>query len=105
MSAEPRTAPIRFGAPTANRWLEGGKEVWLLSGGAYIQQGEITGRAEQAVIWAEIGRYGERTGKVTVYLEQDVAVERTVAGKREPDRITGKDWLGSLESSAPLEIR
>ena len=96
---------IRFGASAAQRWREGDSEVWLLDGAAFIQQGATRAQADAAVVWVRLGRYGERTGHVTAYLEQSVVVERIRGGEQPPDRLTAPSWLGTFESAAPLDIR
>src|SRR5690606_36256723 len=100
-----RTQPIVFGAPAAQRWQEANREVWLLTGGAFVRQGNVSAQAARGVVWLELGRYGERTGHVTAYLEEDVVVERFGDNNEEPDRLTDSAWMGTFESSVPLDIR
>lgn len=104
MPAAAPSEPISFGAATAQRWREGNEEIWLLEGGASVRQEATVAQGEKAVLWVELGRYGERTGKVTAYLEGSVVIQRAEAGK--PDnKFTTPVWLGTFDSAAALDIR
>lgn len=51
-SADPRE-PVTINATQASRWTEGSYDVWHLTGGVRITQGETEATAHEAVIWIE----------------------------------------------------
>jgi hypothetical protein len=95
--------PIVIKADAANRWNDGAHEIWLLRGHCLIQQGLTYARGNQAVLWIELGRYGERQGRVVAYLEGDVRLDAT--REDEISALADAGWLGTFESMAPLTLQ
>jgi hypothetical protein len=108
LPAESAEAPIRIAARGAQAFREGSSEVLLLEGQCLIEQGSTRATGETAVLWLEVGRYGEHTGKITAYLEGNVVVLRQRGEERnrpsQSDRLTAPHWLGTFDSSVPLEL-
>lgn len=85
------------------RWNEGGQETWLLHGRCEIRQGASRATADEAVVWIELGRYGERRTLATVYLEGNVSLGSTPDGR--VSNIGQASWLGTFYSAAPVEVQ
>jgi hypothetical protein len=98
--ANPERVVIK--ADAAQRWNDGAHEIWLLRGHCQVQQGLTHARANEGVIWIELGRYGERQGRVVAYLEGEVSL----GGARDDGVSTLGDagWLGTFESTGPVSF-
>lgn len=94
---------ITIQADSANRWTDGKYEIWALRGRCSIQQGASFARSQEAVLWIELGRYGEQKSRFTAYLEGDVTLDATRDGT--VSKLENASWLGAFESLQPLEIK
>lgn len=109
-------------APFASRWLQGSREVWHLTGGCRVAQGDRVATAQEAIVWVE--RQGAPQGgiKITAYLEGNVAIQQVRAeGSQTPlsmmaalrgrdtskptDRATAKTWLTEFSTLGPPQIQ
>jgi hypothetical protein len=98
--------PIAVRADQANRWTSGTHEVWLLRGHCAIEQGGTLCQSREAVVWVELGRYGERTGAVTAYLAGHVTIldgnaRRQLDSADVPSNLADARWLGRLRAVGP----
>ena len=99
-------ASIHIRADRANRWTEGGYEVWMLRGNCQIVQDRLTASAENAVLWVlRTAPLAEQDSRVLVYLEDDVVVqarsrEDAVSGPGRPSAtIHDQQWFGRFYTS------
>lgn len=104
-------APIRITADQASRWREGAYDVWLLSGGCEIRQGEVVATSREAVLWVDQGDPATKApNKIIAYLERDVVID--FAHGRAPHEIThrraqtitDKTWLGRFHTTAGIDF-
>ena len=104
-------APIRISAAQSSRWREGEYDVWLLSGGCRIQQGQIDARAEEAVLWVTRGDpLAKIPSKIIAYLETDVLID--FQHQRPPHKRTGRRadtvqdtrWLGRFHTLSQVHF-
>ncbi len=97
-------APIVVTAQAANQWQQGAYEVWLLSGGCLLQQGQGYVRSREAVLWIDRASVFERRpNRVIAYFEGNVQV---VAGRRAgAASLRASDWLGRLSSAGAVQVR
>ncbi|MGE0608224.1 MAG: organic solvent tolerance protein OstA [Pirellulales bacterium] len=93
---------ITIKADAANRWSDGKYEIWALKGNCSIQQGQSFARSQEAVLWIELGRYGEQTSRFTAYMEGDVTLDATRDGT--VSKLENASWMGAYESLEPLRI-
>ncbi len=103
--ADPRDA-VSFRATSAEKWREGAYDVWRLRGECEVRQGQLSGFAQEAVVWVDrgSGREGDAT-KVIVYLEGKVEVVRTEAGQGEGETVLrDKSWIGRLHTVQEVEF-
>ncbi len=92
--------PIYAHAAQSFNWRQQQQDVWLLSGGVKITQGDWTATAEQAVLWVAPDRYGSH--QVTMYFEGDVRLlSDGVQGRFE---LRDDSWYGVLPALEPLEF-
>jgi lipopolysaccharide export system protein LptA len=71
-SSDSTRDPLTISADFSRNWLEGDTRVHLLHGHCVIQQGETRYRADRAVVWTR----PDQRDEVTVYLEENVKIER-----------------------------
>ncbi|HBO43779.1 MAG TPA: organic solvent tolerance protein OstA [Planctomycetaceae bacterium] len=98
------TAPVTISAPSAERWIQGEYEVWVLRGGCRIVQGDDTATSQEAVVWiarAEAPAFGPTL--VISYLEGKAAVERRRDGNT--TRLTDDSWLGDLTTTGAVTVQ
>ena len=70
-------------AEAANRWQQGGYEVWLLRGNCRIVQGEDSAQSNEAMLWIDHAEAISRDrSHMIAYLEGDVALQRHRQGAR-----------------------
>jgi hypothetical protein len=105
------SAPIRIRADGATHWPQGNYEVWVLRGNCRIQQGDVSARGTDAVLWVDRAEaYSGRPSKVIAYLEGGVKVDFGSRGdphsisRREADRLEDKTWLGRFHTTAGIEL-
>ncbi len=70
---------------------------WVLLGPVLVRQGDLTLRADRAVLWQLRGRYGELLPKLDVFLSGRVELLRGPAA-RPIARWQASSWIGRLES-------
>jgi hypothetical protein len=104
-------SPIRITADEARRWREGAFDVWLLSGGCEIRQGEVVATSREAVLWVNLGDPVLKTpSKIIVYLERDVVIDFSHGRqahsitRRRAHTITEKTWLGRFHTVAGIDF-
>jgi hypothetical protein len=105
-------APIAIRANTGSRWFEGQYEVWSLEGDCSIQQGNVNGKSQAAVVW--INRPDATNNaltKVIAYLEDGAVVDfghqqaaHRVSGKQ-ADTFRGESWMGHFHSSLQIDVQ
>ena len=90
-------------AEAANRWQQGGYEVWVLRGNCRIIQG-FTARAATRPCCGSITptTCARQRSKAIVYLEGDVMMEMVRGGKSV--KLTDKTWLGRFFTTGPVEV-
>lgn len=102
---------IQIDAPSADRWQQGEYEVWQLSGGVRIRQGETLAQARDAVLWVDRApANSDRPSKVIAYLESDVALEFGRPGAANPatgraaQTIRDKSWFGRFHTVSEIRF-
>jgi hypothetical protein len=103
--------PIRITADHASRWREGAFDVWLLSGGCEIRQGEVVTASREAVLWVDLGDPLSKTpSKIIAYLERDVVIDfahgrqaHNITNRR-AHTITEKTWLGRFHTVVGIDF-
>jgi lipopolysaccharide export system protein LptA len=113
--AMPRPRPsaeITVRAEQANWWHEGEYQVWVLRGECEIQQGNLTARSDEAVVWVKRpDAWNNHVGLVLAYLEGEVTVEsRYVAAAegppdRVPDTVRANRWFGRFFTSTEIRVQ
>jgi lipopolysaccharide export system protein LptA len=90
-------------AEAANRWQQGGYEVWVLRGNCRIVQGLTSARSDEAVLWIDHADDPSRgRSKVITYLEGRVTIQTLRGGK--PAQLTDKTWLGRFFTTGAVEV-
>jgi hypothetical protein len=104
-------ASIHIRADRANRWTEGGYEVWMLRGNCQIVQDRLAASAENAVLWVlRTAPLAEQDSRVLVYMEDDVVVEArnredAVSGPDRPSAaIHDQQWFGRFYTSTDIHV-
>lgn len=106
------SAPLTITADQANRWQEGGYEVWVLRGRCAIEQGSRSARGDAAVLWIKRNNpLGEQPSKIIAYLEGHVTVENRRDGA--PHQATGSaadvlqdsSWLGRFQTTTAIDVQ
>ena len=104
-------SPIRITADEARRWREGAYDVWLLSGGCEIRQGDVVTTSREAVLWVDLGDPVSKTpSKIIAYLERDVVIDFSHGRQvhnvthRRAHTITDKTWLGRFHTTAGIDF-
>jgi hypothetical protein len=102
---------IQVRAESANRWQQGAYDVWHLSGGVRISQGECVAQARDAVLWIDRATPGSSTpSKVIAYLENDVAVDfrrdgdPNAASGRSAQTVRDKTWFGRFQTLTEVKF-
>lgn len=100
---------VRVSAKSAHRWQQGAYDVWLLSGGVEIKQGEVIATASDAVLWIDRAASGSaEPSKIIGYLEHDVTVDYGRASERgEPQRlarIQDQTWFGRFHTRGQIDF-
>lgn len=105
-------APITVTAQQAQRWQEGQYLVWLLHGQCEIQQGPVSVRGADAVLWVDRGDpVQHEPSKIIAYLEQGVTIDCAQAGQHRSattpgtQPVQGRSWLGRFHTTAGIDIR
>ncbi len=105
------TVPIRIRAGGATHWPQGSYEVWLLKGDCRIEQGDVSARGSDAVLWIDRAEaYSGRPSKVIAYVEGQAIVNFGRRGdphsisRREPERLETQSWLGRFHTTAGIEL-
>lgn len=94
---------IVIAAESAQHWIEGNYEVWLLNGDCLVQQGTTATHSQQAVLWVkQSGEFGARENRVIGYFEGDVGVDYQRGDAQA--RMQDESWLGDFYSTSPLRI-
>jgi hypothetical protein len=103
--------PIRIRATSASHWPQGSYEVWVLRGDCRIEQGEVSARASDAVLWIDRAEaFSGRPSKVIAYIEGGVNVEFGKRGdphsisQRQSQTLQDKSWLGRFHTTAGIEM-
>ncbi len=103
----PRPDPmlgVEISADTANRWTQGGYEVWLLRGNVAMTQGPMQTRSQEGVLWIKrSGDFGDRQNLVIAYLEGDVHINYQRAGM--PFELKDNVWFGELFTTSQVTVR
>ena len=104
-------APIRIRAGGATHWPQGSYEVWVLRGDCRIEQGDVSARGSDAVLWIDRAEaYSGRPSKVIAYVEGNVIVNFGRRGdphsisRRESERLETQSWLGRFHTTAGIEL-
>jgi len=88
-AGESRLEPLTVSADFSRTWQEGDATVHLLHGHCVIEQGDTVYESGRAVIWRRTDdRQGALRELVTVYLEDDVRVERPGSSREENKLLT-----------------
>ncbi len=105
------TAPIRIRAGSATHWPQGSYEVWVLRGDCRIEQGDVSARGSDAVLWIDRAEaFSGKQSKVIAYVEGEVVVDFGRRGdphsisQREAERLVDRSWLGRFHTTAGIEI-
>jgi hypothetical protein len=94
---------IVVSAEAANRWQQGGYEVWVLRGNCLIVQGATTVRSQEAVLWIDHAEAVSRQrSKVIAYLEGNVTIDSRQPAK--PARLADRVWFGRFFTTAHVEV-
>ena len=103
----PEEHPIAISADRAIKWEQGQYEVWVLTGHCAIEQGTVSTRSEQAVLWVKRASiFSREPHRVIAYLEDGVTVDYAdPTGGENSSRITDSKWLGNFNSVASVEVR
>jgi hypothetical protein len=104
-------ASIRIRADRANRWTQGGYEVWMLRGNCQIVQDQLAARGENAVLWVlRAPPLGEQDSRVLAYFEDDVVVEHRprdgqhLESGRAPGLVQDRQWFGRFYTSTEVHV-
>ena len=104
-------APITIRATSGSRWYEGDYEVWSLRGDCTIEQGNVTGKSQAAVVWinrADSSR--SEIDKVIAYLENGARVDfgseppAPGADAKPSSSFHGESWMGHFHSSIGVSV-
>jgi hypothetical protein len=102
---------IAIRAGGATHWRQGAYEVWVLRGEVSLQQGDVSARGHEAVLWIDRAEpFSGRPSKIIAYLEGNVHVEFGRAG--DPHAISGRraqslkdhNWLGRFHTTGGIEL-
>jgi hypothetical protein len=97
------TDPILVTAETANHWMEGSYEVWLLRGDCRIRQGMASAHSQEAVLWIlRADAPGEKPSKVIAYLEGKVVLDLPKGLAK--TQVYDDHWLGRFTTIAAVEV-
>ncbi len=104
-------ASIHIRADRANRWKEGGYEVWMLRGNCQIVQDRLVASAQNAVLWVlRTAPLAEEDSRVIVYLEDDVVVQTqrrddvSSASSQAAAAIHDQHWFGRFYTSTDIHV-
>lgn len=102
---------MRIRARSATHWPQGGYEVWVLKGDCRIEQGAVSARGSEAVLWIDRAEaYSGRPSKIIAYLEGNVDVDFGRAGdphaisKRKAQSLQDHSWIGRFHTTAGIEL-
>ncbi|MFM8890704.1 MAG: hypothetical protein ACKOTB_03600, partial [Planctomycetia bacterium] len=109
-SADPReTVAIR--ATQAARWTEGSYDVWHLTGGVRVAQGNTEATAHEAVVWIEQEAAGEAVPdgspamrSMLVRMAGDVSVRSTTGVDAQATTVRGPRWTGRFWMARDPEL-
>ncbi|MEX2176709.1 MAG: organic solvent tolerance protein OstA [Pirellulaceae bacterium] len=103
--------PIRIRATGATHWPQGSYEVWVLRGDCRIEQGNVSARASDAVLWIDRAEaFSGQPSKVIAYFEGGVAVEFGRSGdphsisRKKAQSLQDETWLGRFHTTAGIEL-
>ena len=105
--ADPRDA-VSIAGPQAARWQQGRYDVLLLPQGATFRQGNVSGSAQQGVVWVERHETGDEPHRVLVYLEGAVHVayyDQAKEQQRPRTEIVDRVWFGRLQTLDDVQLR
>ncbi|TWT90965.1 LPS-assembly protein LptD [Pseudobythopirellula maris] len=110
--------PVAIEAARAERWTEGGRTAWRLTGGVRLEQGNTVWAAPSAVVWVDAPDSFDTPTRLTLYLEgtDDKPVRRELRTRYPSEGFAGvdappiaseesPDWFGSLESIGGVDWR
>ncbi len=102
---------VQVRAQTADRWQQGGYDVWLLSGNVRIQQGDTIAQSREAVLWIDRAAAGsEHPSKIIAYLENDVVLDYGRPGGPNPSTgraaqtVRDKTWFGRFHTVSDIQF-
>ena len=83
-------------ATQASRWTEGAYDVWHLTGGVTVAQGETEATAHEAVVWIEQQAEPEepQVRGVLVRMAGDVRVRSAGSADQHASTVRGPQWAG-----------
>jgi len=103
--------PIAITGEGEASWQQGAVEVWVVKG-CVVEQGEMTARSDEAVLWIDRAAPGsEQPSRVTLYLEGAVAIDFRHDGPAHP--VTGRPaqsirdhrWFGRMSTRSSITLR
>jgi len=107
--ADPK-APVTVRAESSTRWREGAYEVWHLRGNCEVRQGDLSTRAQEAVLWIDRGEpFAGEPDHIIAYFEGSVSVERLREGGRhratgrQADSMIADHWLARFNTLAGVQ--
>ncbi|HMC12630.1 MAG TPA: organic solvent tolerance protein OstA [Pirellulaceae bacterium] len=105
------TQPVAIRAGGAMHWRQGAYEVWVLRGAVQIDQGAITAKSDEAVLWVDRAEaFSGRPSKVIAYLEGKVRVNFGKSGDPGPSdaiptrSLQDRTWLGRFHTTGGIEL-
>lgn len=104
--ADPRDA-VSIAGPQAARWQQGRFDVLLLPQGVTFRQGNMSGTAQQGVVWIDRQETGDDPTRVLVYLEGSVhvAYHDQAQGPKPRTEIVDRVWFGRLQTLDDVQMR
>jgi lipopolysaccharide export system protein LptA len=106
------TQPVSIRAGGAAHWRQGAYEVWVLRGAVSIEQGSLSAKSDEAVLWIDRAEaFSDRPSKIIAYLEgQQVQVDfgrggdpNSVSG-RKAQTLRDRTWLGRFHTTAGIQL-
>ncbi len=104
-------SPVSIRSGSAVSFRQGGYEVFVLSGGCTIKQGEVRAQGQEAVLWVDrADAFSGRPSRVIAYIEGQVEVK--FGDKGDPyaitphrgNSLTDRSWLGRFHTTAGVEL-
>ncbi len=95
------STPIVLSADSAKRWKQGTEEVWWITDGFEMTQGQDRLEAREAIVWVDTTSDSRQNGRCVVYAEGDVTF--TKKGQK-PIRISDQTWFEHRRSTGGIRF-